>query len=152
MTRNLQILPDIPDLPSGIKVIAANYEVSRSPYFEDTENNKRDEKAIIVSNLEDTVNTKGFWIDIPNLKEDDDIYARYQLHLEILKEDGSKVKADMGWSRPVNMKGDQEGFLVSDVIIATPKVSVNVNSNTLTTRSEERRVGKECRSRWSPYH
>src|SRR3712207_9562040 len=23
---------------------------------------------------------------------------------------------------------------------------------TLKTRSEERRVGKECRSRWSPYH
>ena len=22
----------------------------------------------------------------------------------------------------------------------------------LLTRSEERRVGKECRSRWSPYH
>ena len=22
----------------------------------------------------------------------------------------------------------------------------------LVTRSEERRVGKECRSRWSPYH
>ena len=22
----------------------------------------------------------------------------------------------------------------------------------LTMRSEERRVGKECRSRWSPYH
>ena len=22
----------------------------------------------------------------------------------------------------------------------------------LGTRSEERRVGKECRSRWSPYH
>src|ERR1035438_2601579 len=26
---------------------------------------------------------------------------------------------------------------------------VSTNS---TTRSEERRVGKECRSRWSPYH
>src|ERR1043165_512441 len=24
--------------------------------------------------------------------------------------------------------------------------------NALFTRSEERRVGKECRSRWSPYH
>ena len=23
---------------------------------------------------------------------------------------------------------------------------------TLVCRSEERRVGKECRSRWSPYH
>src|SRR5476649_2399336 len=25
-------------------------------------------------------------------------------------------------------------------------------SSTATGRSEERRVGKECRSRWSPYH
>ena len=25
-------------------------------------------------------------------------------------------------------------------------------SDIFTTRSEERRVGKECRSRWSPYH
>src|ERR1035438_1482786 len=26
------------------------------------------------------------------------------------------------------------------------------SSHTLALRSEERRVGKECRSRWSPYH
>ena len=26
------------------------------------------------------------------------------------------------------------------------------NTNALLLRSEERRVGKECRSRWSPYH
>ena len=26
------------------------------------------------------------------------------------------------------------------------------NATELATRSEERRVGKECRSRWSPYH
>ena len=25
-------------------------------------------------------------------------------------------------------------------------------SSYIRTRSEERRVGKECRSRWSPYH
>ena len=32
---------------------------------------------------------------------------------------------------------------------------IQVSSETVTTteaRSEERRVGKECRSRWSPYH
>ena len=29
---------------------------------------------------------------------------------------------------------------------------VNRGIKTATTRSEERRVGKECRSRWSPYH
>ena len=27
-----------------------------------------------------------------------------------------------------------------------------VHKYTITARSEERRVGKECRSRWSPYH
>ena len=27
-----------------------------------------------------------------------------------------------------------------------------VNYDGTCTRSEERRVGKECRSRWSPYH
>ena len=32
---------------------------------------------------------------------------------------------------------------------------INVNGigrNPYADRSEERRVGKECRSRWSPYH
>ena len=35
------------------------------------------------------------------------------------------------------------------------KVLTQFKSNSLIehiTRSEERRVGKECRSRWSPYH
>ena len=27
-----------------------------------------------------------------------------------------------------------------------------IRDNRALTRSEERRVGKECRSRWSPYH
>ena len=27
-----------------------------------------------------------------------------------------------------------------------------LDANIATLRSEERRVGKECRSRWSPYH
>src|SRR2546422_4128256 len=31
-------------------------------------------------------------------------------------------------------------------------VSANQNFLNLVLRSEERRVGKECRSRWSPYH
>ena len=28
----------------------------------------------------------------------------------------------------------------------------STNKETVPVRSEERRVGKECRSRWSPYH
>ena len=38
-----------------------------------------------------------------------------------------------------------------------PKYSLGIDINSLPlknnmARSEERRVGKECRSRWSPYH
>src|SRR3989449_6963507 len=33
-----------------------------------------------------------------------------------------------------------------------PSSSFSSRSGCCTTRSEERRVGKECRSRWSPYH
>ena len=29
---------------------------------------------------------------------------------------------------------------------------IQLGEGIFTTRSEERRVGKECRSRWSPYH
>src|SRR5256885_14053915 len=39
-------------------------------------------------------------------------------------------------------------------VAATPRSRKNFSSNGRITarRSEERRVGKECRSRWSPYH
>ena len=39
-----------------------------------------------------------------------------------------------------------EGFGVKRAGLAVP------DSIMLIVRSEERRVGKECRSRWSPYH
>ena len=31
-------------------------------------------------------------------------------------------------------------------------LDTNLNTKLYMLRSEERRVGKECRSRWSPYH
>ena len=38
-----------------------------------------------------------------------------------------------------------------DIRTAT-RMSTPLEVIDFTTRSEERRVGKECRSRWSPYH
>src|SRR5260370_29136290 len=35
---------------------------------------------------------------------------------------------------------------------AITKSCLNRESAVMISRSEERRVGKECRSRWSPYH
>ena len=50
--------------------------------------------------------------------------------------------------KTVDLKG-------SDVRILVNKSDFVMSSNVYqdrATRSEERRVGKECRSRWSPYH
>ena len=37
-------------------------------------------------------------------------------------------------------------------VMATQKFIDHQVAKVLVDRSEERRVGKECRSRWSPYH
>ena len=42
---------------------------------------------------------------------------------------------------------------MSDIkVLALDLDGTLTNDQKLVTRSEERRVGKECRSRWSPYH
>src|SRR5260370_4808 len=45
-------------------------------------------------------------------------------------------------------------FTIVNVSVVTPFNAILVGANALLNvgRSEERRVGKECRSRWSPYH
>src|SRR5687768_8543818 len=43
-------------------------------------------------------------------------------------------------------------LLTAITLIVTTSGEVNDIAFTLLIRSEERRVGKECRSRWSPYH
>ena len=47
------------------------------------------------------------------------------------------------FSADTNLKGGTSGNLRMDIILSEDKKFA---------RSEERRVGKECRSRWSPYH
>ena len=51
----------------------------------------------------------------------------------------------------------QAGFAMVEAGFTRAKNSGNIIMKNLMdfcigTRSEERRVGKECRSRWSPYH
>ena len=50
--------------------------------------------------------------------------------------------------------GDDEGVVadVANTLITSWQKETPSTVLTLDERSEERRVGKECRSRWSPYH
>ena len=40
----------------------------------------------------------------------------------------------------------------AQLVIADIPYNIGVDAYASNPRSEERRVGKECRSRWSPYH
>ena len=44
-----------------------------------------------------------------------------------------------------------EAVIAGNIIIRQRGTKVHAGNN-VGMRSEERRVGKECRSRWSPYH
>ena len=45
-----------------------------------------------------------------------------------------------------------ESFDLKDVRLLPSRFRDNMLRDSAWMRSEERRVGKECRSRWSPYH
>ena len=47
---------------------------------------------------------------------------------------------------------DVDGTLIDCVEKKIPASSIKAIEELRKNRSEERRVGKECRSRWSPYH
>ena len=44
------------------------------------------------------------------------------------------------------------GEEVMELFSLCPRTLQNYRDRRVLPRSEERRVGKECRSRWSPYH
>ena len=61
------------------------------------------------------------------------------------KEALNKFKMEAANEVGVNLKQGYNGDLTS-------KQAGSVGGQMVKKRSEERRVGKECRSRWSPYH
>ena len=60
---------------------------------------------------------------------------------------------DLEWGKT---RGYPEGARVKELIAGKDKpidaILLKLEPGWHMNRSEERRVGKECRSRWSPYH
>ena len=46
----------------------------------------------------------------------------------------------------------EELFILDTLMRSAASWGEDHGAEAIATRSEERRVGKECRSRWSPYH
>ena len=68
-----------------------------------------------------------------------------------------RVHGDVRRINLPEMNAEEVGHMITSVMNDLQRKNYQQNLETdfsfeLTTRSEERRVGKECRSRWSPYH
>ena len=73
-----------------------------------------------------------------------DISRQIELQLE-------ELKFNENIDKFASLAGAKFEELKREVTQAGDKFKENFNAKELL-RSEERRVGKECRSRWSPYH
>ena len=60
--------------------------------------------------------------------------------------------SDDGGSGSGNINYEEGYKYLTNLNVSDAKMIYQKSSATRATRSEERRVGKECRSRWSPYH
>jgi len=58
----------------------------------------------------------------------------------------------MGWQKAVVALANKSARIVWALLAKGREFDPNWVSVKPGDRSEERRVGKECRSRWSPYH
>ena len=65
---------------------------------------------------------------------------------------GVSVWAQDSYAWPNITAEENENGLGIDLVTKSKKQKKKKRPNSTKRRSEERRVGKECRSRWSPYH
>src|SRR5574344_1205409 len=92
-------------------------------------------------------------------KKETELRTHFNQFLAILRKDGSLKRIIDRWlsySDTVSMpdlKGiPRKGEPLIAVTTGTATATSFMKKDELCGRSEERRVGKECRSRWSPYH
>src|SRR5215204_7015303 len=76
--------------------------------------------------------------------------------LSALKDERVRTSKELGGPSPKRFTGDVKQFVkdVKDALYCSKICSYAQGMALIAAanRSEERRVGKECRSRWSPYH
>ena len=78
--------------------------------------------------------------------------GRYQLYVKEITLDGAGALYDK--NEHLKQELAEEGMFAPEYKQPIPKYihTLGVVTAASDIRSEERRVGKECRSRWSPYH
>ena len=81
-----------------------------------------------------------------------------EIQYEIVKEIAVLSASDSGYTKEINLiswNGREPKYDIRSFSPNREKCGKGITLNAdeaAALRSEERRVGKECRSRWSPYH
>ena len=88
----------------------------------------------------------GFWKNRWNVSN-----AAHTTLAPSLAASGDYVAVEVEYRRRDSPGGGYPGSM-NDVAASLRQLALSAEEHSLPLRSEERRVGKECRSRWSPYH
>ena len=131
--------------PDGIINIVDATNLERNLYLT-TQLLEMDVPVIIALNMMDSVEKSGDSIDAQKLERAIGVPV---VPVSALKETGIKELMERAAAMPAQRKGKTvlSGALSAPIVEAEKYFEEREIS-----RSEERRVGKECRSRWSPYH
>ena len=78
------------------------------------------------------------------------VFAVFLIYVIILSFGPSRFRVEADRIQIAEVQDDKFMEYVDVEGLVQPIMTIKVN--TREARSEERRVGKECRSRWSPYH
>lgn len=158
MIKGINILiPSVNITPSTkMEHVATRWQISYSPRMDDTDLEYYDKDSMIIDTITyrkpiensadkwDNKPITSFMYEIDGLTKDTMIYARYQIILEIpdSKSPNGKRTARYPWSAIMPLKGDQEGFKISNVVISVPRIyleedfSTNKSGNLKLSTSE----------------
>ena len=81
--------------------------------------------------------------------------ARNSIFCVVIEEVPMEIKETMEYLELISKEGKEmkNDYFYLDDLSSKTETNINISKSSINiNRSEERRVGKECRSRWSPYH
>src|SRR3989449_4325495 len=119
-----------------------------------------DSKSGMAVAIGDVYNRDPHDVCVTNISERGFLFQGNNLRINFLKELGRFDEvakggvADAGWACGAQLR-DLHNDGMQDLVIVNSFISADTGRDywyAMSKRSEERRVGKECRSRWSPYH
>ena len=150
--------PPIPATPIDPPTMSITITVNTSP-LAGTEGKKLTSTQIRDRLVQEAQNNVGITFSENEGKDSFVVSGRGELMLEILLTQMRREGFEMTVSPPkVLYKADGNGNKLEPIEEITMDLDEEYSSKVIDSmnrrkgRSEERRVGKECRSRWSPYH